>query len=205
MKIRLKLAAVFIPLGIIIAAVPDHKTEPLRATTSEILEEVSQGAHNITTDEIAEMIVQQDPSLQLIDVRSQAEFDKFHLPGAVNVPQNSLLSDEWVDVFDQGDKMNVLYSNGNTTSTESYMLLRQMGYGEVYVMHGGLNYWAETIMNPKKPASTSPNDEIALYEFRKGAGAALGGGAAVDASSSSAPAPKAPKRRKKKKRAAGGC
>jgi rhodanese-related sulfurtransferase len=205
MNMRLKLAAIFIPLGIIIAAVPDNKTEPVKATASEVLEEVSQGAHNITTDEIAEMIIQQDPSLQLIDVRNQSEFEKFHLPGAVNVPLNSLLSDEWVDLFDQDIKMNVLYSNGNTTALEAWMLLRQMGYSENFVMQGGLNYWAETIMNPAKPASTSPNDEIALYEFRKGAGAALGGGASSEVSSSSAPAPKPVARRKKKKRAAGGC
>jgi len=205
MKMRLKLAAVMIPLGIIIAAVPDNKTEPVKANASVILNEVSQGANRISTDEVADMIIQQDPSLQLIDVRSQSEFEKFHLPGAVNIPLNDLLSVEWITVFDQDVKMNVLYSNGNSKSLEAWMLLRQKGYKQNYIMNGGLNYWAETIMNPKKPASTSPDDEIALYEFRKGAGAALGGGTAVGTSETAAPSPKPLVKRNKKKRAAGGC
>jgi len=74
------------------------------------------------------------------------------------------------------------------------------------VMQGGLNYWAETIMDPKAPASTSPDDEIAKYDFRKGASMALGGGSVSTTKTKSASSPKPViKRKKKKKRAAGGC
>ena len=74
------------------------------------------------------------------------------------------------------------------------------------MLQGGLNYWAETIMNPQKPSSTSPDDEIAKYDFRKGASAALGGGVLQTSSSTKTSGPKPPiKKRKKKKRAAGGC
>jgi hypothetical protein len=62
-------------------------------------------------------------------------------------------------------------------------------------------------MDPEKPASTSPDEEIARYDFRKGAGMALGGGAAVTTTSSSETLPALPKvaPRPKKKRVDGGC
>ena len=104
--------------------------------------------------------------------------------------------------------MNVLYANGTTNASQAWMLLRQKGYKNLYVLKGGLNYWAETIMNPNKPAITNPDDELAQYDFRKAAGGVLGGGTLAPAegqSSVNAPSlqslPSAPK----KKRAAGGC
>jgi hypothetical protein len=69
-------------------------------------------------------------------------------------------------------------------------------------MQGELNYWAETIMNPEAPSSSSPNDEIAKYQFRKGAQQALGGGETVSSEASgtvSAPKPIIKRNPQKKK------
>lgn len=206
MNMRLKLAMVFIPLGLFIAAVPESKTKAVKSSPDKILSEVRTNSHLITTDAVADMLIQKDPSLVLIDVRSADEFEAYHIPGSINIPIDNILADEWSGYFDQSAKMNVLYSNGNSKATEAWMLLRQKGYKSNYVMQGGMNYWAETIMNPEKPASTSPDDEIAKYDFRKAAGGVLGGGAIAPAETqAAAPAPTALPKRPKKKRAAGGC
>ncbi|MDA3930833.1 MAG: rhodanese-like domain-containing protein [Prolixibacteraceae bacterium] len=204
---RLKLAMFIIPLGLIIAAVPENKTKPYKLTAQQLLEEVQEGMQFVSTDQIADMIIQKDPSLQLIDVRSSAEFEKYHLPGAISIPISKLLSDDWVDYINQDVKMNVFYSNGNTTSNEAWMITRQLGYLNNYVMMGGMNYWAETIMNPEAPKQGNPNDEFALYDFRKGASQALGGGAleSTQDGGNAAPPPPPIKKRPKKKRVAGGC
>ncbi|MCU4163278.1 rhodanese-like domain-containing protein [Carboxylicivirga caseinilyticus] len=206
MKMRIKLALAIIPLGIIIAAVPENTTKPYKLTAGQMLEEVKEGIQFVTTDQVADMIIQKDPSLQLIDVRDQDSYDKFHLPGAINIPLADLLSPENEDYLNQDVKMNVFYSNGSTSANEAWMITRQLGYLNNYVMQGGLNYYAETIMNPQKPASTSPDDEFARYDFRKGASAALGGG---NLSAATEDAPVAPKpvikKAGKKKRVAGGC
>jgi len=88
------------------------------------------------------------------------------------------------------------------------MLTRQLGYKNNYVLQGGLNYWAETIMNPQKPAEGSPNEEFAKYDFRKGASASLGGASTVASGNSAASTPAATppiQKAKKKKGAQGGC
>jgi len=206
MKSRIILAVFVIPLGLIIAAVPTYKTLSSNVTPKEILSEVRSGAQIITTDEVAEMIIAKDPSLLLIDIRSPEEFEKFNLPGALNIPIDNILSDEWIDIFDQNIKMNVLYGNGTTKSNEAWMILRQLGFENNYVLQGGLNYWAETIMNPKPPSNINPDDEIAKYDFRKGAGQALGGASiSVNQGNESTTKKAVVKRKKKKKRVAGGC
>jgi len=206
MNMRLKIAMAIIPLGIIIAAVPENTTRPYKLSAVELLEEVKEGIQFMHPDEVADMVVQKDPSLQLIDVRDKDAFDKFHLPGAINIPIADILSVENEDYLNQDVKMNVFYSNGSTAANEAWMITRQLGYDNNYVLQGGLNFWAETIMNPKQPASTSPDDEFAKYDFRKGASAALGG-STLQATTDNAPTAPKPviKKRPKKKRVAGGC
>jgi sulfur-carrier protein adenylyltransferase/sulfurtransferase len=204
----LQLLAIFIiPLGLIIAAVPQNKTKPYKLTADELLGEANARTQYIAPETVADMIVKKDPSFQLIDVRSQDDFEKFSLPGAMNIPVADLLSDKYADVLNQDVKMNIFYSNGTITANEAWMITRQLGYKNNFVLEGGLNYWFETILNPQKPATTSPDEEFAKYDFRLSAGKALGGGGAVQApqNQSAASAKPAVQSAPKKKKAAGGC
>ncbi len=204
---RVVITVILLSLGLIIAAVPKNTTTPYKLSANQILDEIKSGTQFLEPEQIAQMLVEKDPYLQLIDVRPLNEFEKFSLPGAISIPIDNLLSPEFVETFDQDTKMNVFYSNGNTQANEAWMLLRQLGYKNIYVLQGGLNYWAEAILNPSAPASTSSNDEIARYDFRRGAGQALGGGelsTTQPQSGSKAKVP-GPKPTGKKKKVAGGC
>jgi rhodanese-related sulfurtransferase len=208
MKALQILATALVPLGIIIAAVPENTTRPYKLTADDLLIEVTEGRQFMSPDEIAQMLIDKDPSLQLIDVRSKDQFEKFSLPNAINIPLESLLSADFEEVLNQDVKLNIFYSNSSNEANQAWMITRQLGYKNNYVLQGGLNYWASTIMNPEKPAEGSPNEEIAKYNFRMGASQALGGGseaaAASPATNSSAPKPVIQKT-KKKKGASGGC
>jgi sulfur-carrier protein adenylyltransferase/sulfurtransferase len=207
MKPLLWLALFIIPLGLIIAAVPQNTTRPYKLTSAQMLEEVTTRTQFISPETLADMIVKKDPVLQLIDVRSQDEFEKFSLPGAINIPVADLLSEKNMEIINQDIKMNVFYSNSTLTANEAWMLTRQLGYSNNYVLEGGLNFWFDTILNPQKPASTSADEEFAKYDFRMGASQALGGGAVVakPAEGNTPVAKPAIKAMPKKKKAAGGC
>lgn len=208
MKPIVKLAAFLVPLGLVIAAVPENTTRPYKLTAPELLSEVNTRTQFVTPEVVADMIVKKDPTLRLIDVRGQDEFEKYALPGAINIPLSDLLADQWVDVLNQDTKMNVFYSTGTIQANEAWLITRQLGYKNNYVLEGGLNYWFDVIMNPQKPATTSADEELAKYDFRKAASQALGGGAITPAVNT-APASSAPKPpiqgMPKKKKAAGGC
>ena len=207
MKPLTLLSLVVIPMGLIIAAVPQNKTKPYKLTAEELLSEANTRTQFIAPETVADMIIKKDPSFQLIDVRGQDDFEKYSLPGALNIPVTDLLSDKYTDLLNQDTRMNIFYSNGTITANEAWMVTRQLGYKNNYVLEGGLNYWFETILNPTKPASTSPDEEFAKYDFRLSAGKALGGGLAVQTNQnqvSTSPKP-ALQTAPKKKKAAGGC
>jgi rhodanese-related sulfurtransferase len=206
MKPRIYLALLLIPMGLIIAAVPQNKTKPYKLTADQMLAEANSRTQYVSPEVIADMIIKKDPSLVLIDLRSQEEFEKFSLPGAINIPVSDLLAEQHEELLNQEIKMNVFYSNSTVVANEAWMITRQLGYNNNYVLEGGLNYWFEAIMSPGKPSATSPDEEFAKYDFRMSAGKALGGGDAVaSAPSSSASAKPVIKQAPKKKKAAGGC
>ena len=204
----LRLLALFvIPLGIIIAAVPPDRVKHFRLTADELLQEAGAGVQFVSPDVVADMLVQKDPSLRLIDVRTPEEFDAYHMEGAINIPLSSLLSDEYTDILNQEAYMNVFYSNGSVYANQAWMITRQLGYENNFVLEGGLNYWFGNILSPQEPSQTNPNEEFAKYDFRKSAAAALGGGSivATEGSTSAVKAVKPPVTAKAKKKAAGGC
>jgi rhodanese-related sulfurtransferase len=206
MKPHTLLALFIIPLGLIIAAVPQNKTKPYKLTADQLLSEANTRTQYITPDVVADMLVKKDPSLRLIDVRSQDEFEKFSLPGAMSIPISDLLNDNYADILNQDVKMNVFYSNGSLTANEAWMVTRQLGFKNNYVLEGGLNYWFEAILNPQKPSSASSDEEFAKYDFRKSAGLALGGGTIQAEKSQPAPSSKPVVTGiAKKKKASGGC
>jgi rhodanese-related sulfurtransferase len=204
----LKLLALFIiPMGLIIAAVPQNKTKPYKLTADQLLDEASTRTQYIAPETVADMIIKKDPSFQLIDVRNQDDFEKFSLLGAINIPMSDLLSDKYTDVLNQDVKINIFYSNATITANEAWMVTRQLGYKNNFVLEGGLNYWFDAILNPQKPASTSPDEEFAKYDFRLSAGKALGGGTTIQSNQTRSPASVKPPLQSapKKKKAAGGC
>jgi sulfur-carrier protein adenylyltransferase/sulfurtransferase len=207
MKTRVILTIVFVGLGLILAAIPQNTTAPFKLNPSQMLEEANNMQMYYSPDEVADLLIQKDPSIQLIDVRTPDQFELFSLPNAINIPLSDILSDEYRDYLNQDIYHNIFYSNGTTDAVKAWMITKQIGWENNFVLQGGLNYWAETIMNPQSPPSVSSNEEIARYQFRKGAQQALVGGTAVSEETSKATStPKPPvKRKPKKKRAQGGC
>jgi rhodanese-related sulfurtransferase len=202
------LSLILIIFGLIIAFVPKNTTKPYKLTAEQLLNEVKAGTQFVVPDEVADQIIKKDPSIQLIDVRNPNEFNKYSLPGAINIPLQEILAEKWTEVLDQGSKMNIFYSNGSLEAIEAWMITRQLGYQNNYVLKGGLNFFGDLILNPQVPPSTNADEELAKYDFRKGAGQALGGGAQATspAASSVAKGNKpgvVPKPVKKK--ASGGC
>src|SRR5664279_3774994 len=114
------LAILIIPMGLIIAAVPQNKTKPYKLTADQLLAEANSRTQYISPETVADMIVKKDPSFQLIDVRGQDDFEKFSLPGAINIPVSDLLSEKYSDILIQDVKMNILYSNGTVTANEAW-------------------------------------------------------------------------------------
>ena len=160
----------------------------------------------ISTDDLAKLLMMKDPSIQLIDVRSPEEYNKFSLPGAINIPLEKLLDKDYTDVVNQDVMTNVFYSDGSEKAALAWLVCRRVGYKNNKFLDGGLNRWVETILRPKAPAETDKEAAFKQYRFRKGASIFFGGGSgAVASDNAGAAKPAAPIKRKKKEAAGGGC
>ena len=81
-----------------------------------------------SVDKIAEQIISKDPLLQLVDIRSEEEFNKFSLPGAINIPLGKLLDETNLDYINQEVYNTVFYSNGTTDAMVALMVVTRKGY-----------------------------------------------------------------------------
>jgi rhodanese-related sulfurtransferase len=129
----------------------------------------------ISADDLAKRIINDDPSIRLIDLRSAYEFEQYSLPDAVNIPMDALLKEENLKNFQEEGRSLILFSNSAILSDQAWVLLDQKGYSNSLVLKGGLNEWFSTIMLPDKPLEGEPDEAFDLYTFRKGASLYFGG------------------------------
>lgn len=146
-----------------------RKDEPKQIDPEKLLQEIIQPTRYVTTDQVAKMIIQGDPSLMLIDMRGENEFQKFSLPRSVNIPIDSLLNEGYLGYFGIPGTKIVFVSDDDIKADQMWVLTKRLGYNSTYVMKGGLNSWMQTIINPQEPAEDESTTAFETYYFRKGA------------------------------------
>ena len=141
----------------------------------------------------------------LIDIRNSFDFAKGHIPGALNITVTNLLSEENVKQLDEWKKSNVkvvFYHDSQLQTNGAWMLFRQIGYSNTYVLLGGYGYYVSHKDNLKQSEETGLKG-TAKYDFAVVAKKSVVSSGKV---STSKPAKKVKVRRKKKEKAAsGGC
>lgn len=128
----------------------------------------------ISADELADKLVNKDPSIVLIDLRSDAEFIQYHIPTAMNIPFDLLLNDEHQTVLNQDKVTIVLYANNHLIADQAWFLCHSLGYKNLIVLKNGLNGFYNAILNPALPTEIMSQEEKELYDFRKAAGIYFG-------------------------------
>lgn len=169
-----------------------------------LLWEIIQPTRYVTTDQVAKMIIQKDPSLEIIDVRSEKEYNEFSLPGAFNVPLDSILSSSNLGYFGIKGVKVVFVSDDDIKADQAWVITKRLGYQSTYVMKGGLNNWIETIIQPQEPNESAAETDFELYSFRKAAQLYFTG-AKVETTLSDNKEKVVVQRKKKAASAAGGC
>ncbi len=171
------LAVFLLLLGIGLVVLPDREHYD-EASPRELLSDLKNPSRFISTDKVAEMIIDQDPTLLLVDVRDMYDFLDYSLPRAHSIPLEEILMNDWIDSLSYNRSMIVLFSNSDILADQAWILLKRENYNNIHVLKGGLNCWFETIIQPSPPAETAADEEIDRYQFRKGASIYFLGGTA---------------------------
>jgi rhodanese-related sulfurtransferase len=127
----------------------------------------------ITPAELFKTIYNQNINLIMLDVRSESDYNLYHIKGARNIPLDKL-SRILPDLLTEppANSVFVLMSNDETAATDGWKQLVAAALPNVYILEGGINNWIALFGENEGFQSVSANGNDRLnYIFP----AALGG------------------------------
>ena len=133
-------------VGLIVAFLPFNTSESFQLNTSELIAKSGSAAFNLSVDQVARMVNNEDSTIQLIDLRQADEFKVCNIPGSINVPFDELINPEWEATIHQKAIKTIFYGNGDQTAAYAWTITTGLGYKNMYIMKGGLNEWFKTVM-----------------------------------------------------------
>ena len=97
----------------------------------------------ISADE-AIMMMKEETDYIILDVRTVEEFSDKHIPGAINIPNETIGTDEIPELPDK-DQLILVYCRSGNRSKQASEKLVALGYTNI-VEFGGINDWpGETV------------------------------------------------------------
>lgn len=135
---------------------------------------INDGQDHVSPGRLAEMIISEDKTFLLVDIRKPEDFQIATIKNAVNIPIEKLLKKETIERELPDDKTVIIFSNGNTHAHQAWLVLKAAGKN-VQVLENGYNGWVQAVLTPRLP-SDNTDDEILRYKRDKAVGGFLGGG-----------------------------
>ena len=105
--------------------------------------EKGEGYKRITMDEAA-VLMQREEGYILLDVRTKAEYESGYIPGAINIPNETIGTEEIPELPDK-EQLIMIYCRSGNRSKQAAEKLAAQGYTNI-VEFGGINDWTgETV------------------------------------------------------------
>lgn len=152
--------------GLILAVLPLTGNRSFSMKPETLINQVLDPGLTYSVDEIAKLIVNEDSTIRLIDLRPHEEYSKANIPGSVNVPYEQFISEDPDMYLNEREIKVILYSSDDYDSNYTLVYCRGLGYDNAYVMEGGLKEWTATIMGSRFTGSRITARENAIYEVR---------------------------------------
>lgn len=129
---RISIATTLFILIVLIAILAYKRPKHLyTVNTADTLEKLISQDYLISLNDIV------NPSNVIIDIRSQFEFEKGSLEGAINIYTPDILQDENIAVFEELKEQNktaILYGENPSEVNAPFMLLYQLGFDNVKIL-----------------------------------------------------------------------
>lgn len=163
LSMHAKLAAVALILGLLaLFAGNPYGGGSVTLDTKELSLIVDKTVDHVSAEELADWIIQGKSDYRLIDLRTEKEFNEYHIPTAELVPISGL--GEYPVL--RNEKL-ILYSEGGIHSAQAWMLLKAKGYNAAYMLFGGLEEWTDKILFPKLALEATPDQLKAFDKIRE--------------------------------------
>ncbi len=158
-------AAVFlIIIGLIFMNRPTYK---YKMSTEEMKDIVLKRDYLFKTAQIFDAIYNKDSIYQFIDLRSAPEYLESHIDGAINISLHEILNPENKKILNQNKKINIIYFNDQSGACSAWMILRQLGYKNIYVLQGGYDFVKPNMIDKYNPMAAGSTDEKPQYNYNE--------------------------------------
>lgn len=115
----------------------------------------------MTSDELAFRLIDKDPKIQIVDLRTEEEFLKLALPGSVNIQLEKLFSKEYFHVLANAHKKKIFIANNEEEAKKAVLLSEKIGYENLSFLKGGMKEFQTTILAYIPPQKILRNDDDA--------------------------------------------
>lgn len=182
--------AFMLGVALLILLLPESpKAKWYQTDAQTLLNEASEGKQYIDAEEVTYKIINPaDMDLLLVDVRSEDDFARFSLPGAINIPLEKITDRNSKNILKDSKRKVVFYSFASTAADQAWLLARRESIENIFVLKDGLNGLFAKVFYEE--SDTTSRLEMVQFEkrFRDEAKQAfLTGGASVKSSSKPAP------------------
>lgn len=166
MDARIRYTVLLVGVGIILAFLPFDAAQTFQLKSNELLNRSASEDMYFSVDQVARAVNSEDSTVQIIDVRSAAQFRECNIPGSINIPFNDLQNPLWEATLNQKKVKNIFYGNGDQTANYAWTIVTGLGYPNNFVMNGGLNEWFSTVMLSQYSGEKITPAENARFENR---------------------------------------
>jgi len=125
--------AVLVVVAIVIVALKPGKSD-FRLSASETLEQTVKRSHLISYERYTKLIAAGTQGVQLIDLRSSADYESGHLPDAINIPMEELCDNQSMKLFTREGIIKVMYSDSSYQAAQAWCILYQMGCPDLVIL-----------------------------------------------------------------------
>ena len=129
----------------------------------------------MAVDELAFRLMNEDPSLQVIDFRPASEFSTLSLPGSTSFTVDNLFEKEPNLVLTLRRKTNVFVAEDEPTERQIAIMAMELGYKNIRVLRGGFAGFRAQILDAVPAVAARNRDEEHTLRFRQHARQVLPG------------------------------
>ena len=138
-------ATAVVALGVVLFFMPDRK-ERLLAQVADPGYQKLHPARYMTADELAFRLLDADPRLVVIDLRTDDARKELALPRSVNVPLDALFGKEWAPLLGRRHSTRVFVDEDGSRGLQAALLAERLGYDNVRALQGGMAELRQTIL-----------------------------------------------------------
>ena len=167
-KLYLGLTGLAIIVGLTAFMLPDKKEYMLKNLKDNNFV-ASFKIEGMDIDELAFRIIDNDKDLQIIDLRSQKEFDSLGLPNSTHFQLENLFEKDAYKLLSVKHKKNVFIANDEFIAKKGAVLAVELGFSNVRVLKGGFDQFRKDILEFVMPAGNINRKDVDTFRFRSSA------------------------------------